>query len=89
MALSNIGVPHQGLKLPSNWGRRSDMVKLIKNGWAKYGKYFQQAAQTSNIPVEILLAFAAVESGINPSAATGATTGMMQWNRNQIGRAHV
>jgi hypothetical protein len=89
MALSNIGVPHPGLKLPSSWGRRGDMVRLLTNGWTKYGGFFQQAAKTSNIPVEMLMAFAVVESNMNPNVQAGrviagqtkSTTGLMQWDR--------
>jgi len=82
MALTSVNVPVKELKSPASWGSRAAIKNLIGKGWAKYGKYFQQASQTSNIPVEMLVAFATVESGMNPNAATGATTGMMQWNRN-------
>lgn len=82
MALTSVNIPVKELKSPPSWGSREAIKNLIGKGWAKYGKYFQQASQTSNIPVEMLVAFATVESGMNPNAATGPTTGMMQWNRN-------
>jgi len=82
MATSTLSVPAAGLKLPSGWGRRADMIKVMNKGWDKYGKFFKQAAETSKLPVQVIMSFAAVESTMNPSAATGATTGLMQWNRN-------
>jgi len=81
MATSTLLVPAAGLKLPSGWGRRADMVNILTKGWNKYGKFFKQAAETSKVPVQVLMSFALVESTMNPSADTGATTGMMQWNR--------
>jgi len=85
MALTSINVPIKELKSPPSWGSREAIKNVIGRGWAKYGKFFQQAAQTSNIPVEMLVAFATVESNLNPSAVNPRqpqTTGMMQWNRN-------
>jgi soluble lytic murein transglycosylase-like protein len=82
MATSTVLIPQAGLKLPSKWGRRDNMVTYYKKGLEKYGKFFQQASETSKIPVSLLMAFAIVESGMNPNANTGLTTGMMQWNRN-------
>jgi soluble lytic murein transglycosylase-like protein len=84
MALSNINVPVKELKSPPSWGSRAAIKNVIGRGWAKYGKFFQQAAQTSNIPVELLVAFAAVESNIDPNALNvkqPQTQGMMQWDR--------
>jgi soluble lytic murein transglycosylase-like protein len=76
----SLGVPNLKLQSPEKWGNRKAIKDVISKGWAKYGKYFKQASETSNIPVEILTAFAAVESNITP-AQNGATAGIMQWNR--------
>lgn len=81
MAVSTLSVPAMGLKLPKGWGTRPVMVQVLTKGWNKYGKFFKQASKTSNVPVQVLMAFAVVESTMNPSASTGLTTGMMQWNR--------
>jgi soluble lytic murein transglycosylase-like protein len=83
MATNTLLIPQMGLKLPVKWGKRYHMVDGFKKGWAKYGKFFKQASETSKIPVSVLMAFAMVESGFNPNADTGATTGMMQWNRSK------
>lgn len=82
MATSTLNVPAAGLKLPSGWGTRANMETVLKKGWTKYGKFFTQAAETSKVPVQVLMSFAVVESTMNPSADTGSTTGMMQWNRD-------
>lgn len=81
--VSVLSVPASGLKLPKSWGSRENMVQTLKKGWLKYGKFFQQAAETSKVPIQVLMAFAVVESTMNPNAATGLTTGMMQWNRGK------
>lgn len=82
MAVSNLLVPHKELQSPSNWGSRNAIAGLIKKGWDKYGEYFKKVSKATNVPVEILVGFSAIESGINPSASSGKTTGMMQWNRD-------
>jgi hypothetical protein len=83
MAVSTLSVPTVGLKLPSGWGTRADMVSVLKKGWDKYGNFFKQAAEVTNVPIQVLMAFAVVESTMNPNAATGFTTGLMQWNRDK------
>jgi len=90
MALTSINVPIKELKSPASWGSREAIKNVIGRGWAKFGGFFQQAAKTSNIPVEMLVAFATVESNLNPNAQAGvsmgagqtpSTTGLMQWDR--------
>lgn len=83
MAVSTLSIPSAGLKLPSGWGNRTSMVQVLTKGWTKYGKFFKQASELTNVPIQVLMSFAVVESTMNPSAATGFTTGMMQWNRNK------
>ena len=83
MATSTLSIPSAGLKLPSGWGTRTSMVDVLKKGWTKYGKFFKQASDLTNVPVQVLMSFAVVESTMNPSAKTGFTTGMMQWNRDK------
>jgi len=78
----SLGIPNLKLKSPASWGSRKGIKDVISTGWGKYGKYFKQASETSNIPVEILTAFATVESNIKP-VQNGATAGIMQWNRNE------
>lgn len=81
-SISTIAVPVIGMKSPASKGTRAQMAKSLKGGWDKYGKFFKQAAEASNLPVQLLMSFAFVESTMNPNAATGATTGLMQWNRS-------
>jgi hypothetical protein len=83
MAVSTLSVPVAGLKLPSGWGTRKGMIQVLTNGWTKYGKFFKQASDATNVPVQVIMSFAVVESTITPTAATGFTTGMMQWNRDK------
>lgn len=92
MATSTILIPQAGLKLPSGWGRRDNMVKLYNKGINEYGKFFQQASETSKIPVSLLMAFAIAESTMNPKANAGykmegspwrSTAGLMQWDRRK------
>lgn len=81
MAVSTLSVPTVGLKLPATWGSRPIMEKVLKDGWNKYGKFFKQASELTNVPLSVLMSFAVVESTMNPNAKTGLTSGMMQWNR--------
>ncbi len=81
MATSTLSIPSDGLKLSPSWGNRAVMNQVLTKGWNKFGKFFKQASETSNVPVEVLMSFALVESTMNPNAATGLTTGLMQWNR--------
>lgn len=92
MATSTVLIPQAGLKLPSGWGRRDNMVKMYKDGLLKYGNFFKQASETSKIPVSLLMAFAIVESGLNPKANAGekmegspwrSTAGLTQWDRRK------
>ena len=81
MATTTLSVPSIGLQLPKSWGTRQNMIQILSNGFKKYGKFFKQASETSNLPIEVLMSFAVTESNMNPNASTGLTTGMMQWNR--------
>ena len=57
---------------------------MLKKGLEKYGKYFQFASENSKLPVEMIVAFSAVESGVgsNIGSAGHITRGIMQWNRD-------
>jgi len=92
MATSTVSVPVKGLVAPSGVGSRPVLIGVIKNAWTKYGKFFKQASETSNVPVPILMSWAFVESSFKPKANAGAaikdsaylsTAGMMQWDRRK------
>lgn len=80
MAVLTLNVPTKGLTSPSSWGTYTSIKGQIEGTWNKYSKFFQFAAAQSNIPVSVLLAFAVVESGGNPSAGSGNTKNLMQAN---------
>lgn len=90
MATTTVSVPVKGLVAPSGVGSRPVLATALKNAWTKYGKFFKQASETSNIPIPILMSWAFVESSFKPTANAGyvvegspykSTTGMMQWDR--------
>ena len=92
MATSTVLVPVSGLKAPKGVGSREALAGAIKKAWNKYGKFFQQASETSKIPIPILMSWAFVESSFNPTANAGyaipgstykSTTGLMQWDRRK------
>lgn len=86
MATYTLSVPVTGLFAKSNLMGREGVKKTILDGLAKYGSYFKFASQNSKIPVEILLAFAAAESGIGKLQGKEGhiTYGIMQWNRDIV-----
>jgi len=91
MATSTLSIPSSGLKAPSSWGSRDAIKRMIEKIWKNYGTYIKFASENSKIPVDILTAFIAVESGrgdhpkgANPEAGGSGskTQGLMQWNRD-------
>jgi hypothetical protein len=86
MATYTLSVPATGLFAPSIIGDRKTVQKTVLDGLNNYGSYFKFASENSKLPVEVLLAFAAVESGIgkNIGAAGHITRGIMQWNRDLV-----
>lgn len=80
MAEYTLSIPTVGLTSPASFGSRVAITNLMKNGWDKYGRYFQFASKESGIPVKALFAFAVAESGVNPNAGSGVTKGIMQTN---------
>jgi hypothetical protein len=83
MATSTLSVPQANLVSPTSWGSRESIVKMIDKIIKNYGKELKFASDNSNIPVEVLASFIAVESGGNPTAggSSSPTQGLMQWNR--------
>lgn len=83
MATTTLSIPAAGLVAPSSIGNRAQLNAMMKEGIKKYGKYFKFASENSKLPVEMLLAFAAVESGIGRNIGDPGhiTRGIMQWNR--------
>lgn len=84
MADLTLSVPDKNLTSPASWGSRKSIVSMMKRIVTNYGTYLKFASDNSKIPMEILGAFIAVESGGNASAgkAGHVTQGLMQWNRN-------
>lgn len=73
------------IQSPATWYKTRGALKAeMQKTWDKYGKYFKYYAETSKVPVPILLAFTQVESGGNATAGgdSSVTQGLMQWNRN-------
>ena len=83
MATSTVSAPQANLVSPASWGNRDSIVKMMRKIVKDYGKDLKFAADNSKIPVGILAAFIAVESGGNPTAGGSGspTQGLMQWNR--------
>lgn len=84
MATSSINIPSQNLFADAGMGSKPSVVAMLKKGLEKYGNYFQFASENSKLPVEMLVAFSAVESGVgsNIGSAGHITRGIMQWNRD-------
>ena len=83
MATTTVNIPAMGLVAPSSWGSRESVKGLLKKIWTNYKPYLKFASEQSNIPVDILASFIAVESGGNATAGGSGhiTQGLMQWNR--------
>jgi hypothetical protein len=83
MATSTLAAPQANLLSPASWGSRDSIVKMMRKIVKDYGKELKFASENSKIPVSILAAFIAVESGGNPTAggSSSPTQGLMQWNR--------
>jgi len=83
MATSTVAAPQANLVSPASWGSRDSIVKMMRKIVKDYGKDLKFASENSKIPVGILAAFIAVESGGNPTAggSSSPTQGLMQWNR--------
>lgn len=84
MASASITIPSTGLVADSAIGTKEQLTSLLKDGIKKYGNYFKFASQNSKLPIEMLIAFSAVESGVgkNIGSAGHPTRGIMQWNRS-------
>jgi hypothetical protein len=83
MATSTVAAPQANLVSPASWGSRDSIVKMMRKIVKDYGKDLKFASENSKIPVGILAAFIAVESGGNATAGGSGspTQGLMQWNR--------
>ena len=83
MATSTVAAPQANLISPASWGSRDSIVKMMRKIVKDYGKDLKFASENSKIPVGVLAAFIAVESGGNPTAggSSSPTQGLMQWNR--------
>jgi hypothetical protein len=83
MATSTVAAPQANLVSPASWGNRDSIVKMMRKIIKDYGKDLKFASDNSKIPVGILAAFIAVESGGNATAGGSGspTQGLMQWNR--------
>jgi hypothetical protein len=84
MAILNLNVPEANLTSPSSWGSRKAVSDQVGSIVSKYGNYIKWASKESNIPMEVIASFIAVESGGSPTAggSGSVTQGLMQWNRN-------
>lgn len=83
MAISTVNVPSLNLVAPTSRGTAEQLKKQLKTGLEKYAPFFKAAAENSKLPVELLVAFAATESGVggNVGPVGHPTRGIMQWNR--------
>jgi hypothetical protein len=84
MGVYTLNVPNKNLTSPSNWGSRASIVNMMNKIITNYGSFIKFNSENSNIPIEVIASFIAVESGGNASAGTSGhvTQGLMQWNRN-------
>lgn len=82
MATYTLSAPAVGLTAPkSATGTREYFATHLRKKWKEYGKYFAPISVMTKVPIEVLVTWAFIESNISPTASTGATTGMMQWDR--------
>lgn len=83
MAVYSLNIPQQNLFADAGMGSPDQVKAMLREGINKYGKFFQFASENSKLPIEMLMAFASVESGIgrNIGASGHPTRGIMQWNR--------
>jgi hypothetical protein len=84
MATYTLNIPSQNLFADAGMGSKQQVIQMLREGVNKYGKYFQFASENSKLPVEMIMAFSAVESGMgrNIGSAGHITRGIMQWNRD-------
>ena len=76
--------PVSNLTSPKSWGSRLAIKGQISNIWSKYGNFIKSSSKESGIPEAILIAFIAVESGGNPSAGSGNTKNLFQFNTSYV-----
>ena len=84
MSTATVSIPTASLNAPTIRGSVDALKKQVLTGIDKYGKYFKTASENSKLPIELLIAFAATESGVgsNLGPPKSPTYGIMQWNRN-------
>jgi hypothetical protein len=84
MATATVSIPAASLNAPTGRGSVEALKKQVLTGIEKYGKYFKTASENSKLPIELLMAFAATETGIGSDIGktSSPTYGIMQWNRN-------
>ena len=84
MGTYTLSAPISGLNAPkSTTGTREYFASHLRKQWKAYGKYFAPISVMTKVPIEMLVSWAFVESNFNPKANTGATSGMMQWDRRE------
>jgi hypothetical protein len=83
MAVATVNIPAASLNAPTKRGNSEALKKQMITGLDKYGKFFKTASENSKLPVELLIAFAATESGVGGDigSTSSPTYGIMQWNR--------
>lgn len=84
MATYTLSIPTKGLTAPASIGTKLQVSNQLKSGLMKYGKFFKFASENSKLPVELLVSFAGVESGVGSLIGPKGhiTRGIMQWNRS-------
>ena len=80
---TKLVIPSAGLVAPTAIGNKEQVKNTLASGLKNYGNFFKFASENSKLPIEMLVAFAAVESGVgkNIGPAGHVTRGIMQWNR--------
>ena len=83
MATATVNIPAASLIAPTKRGSIEELKQQVLTGINKYGQFFKTAAENSKLPIELLIAFAATESGVGSKMGptTSPTYGIMQWNR--------
>ena len=83
MATATVNIPAASLNAPTKRGSTEALKKQVLTGIEKYGNYFKTASENSKLPIELLIAFAATESGVGSDigSPSSPTYGIMQWNR--------